>query len=145
MRSIGANNRIAVVAREHLAFIGEAKSRTQASDPSNPTEQITLLGKISAKHFALGASSVLASFKWIEIGTSLTDAEAHDEEAAKLPKQAKQGYRVRAAAMAGVIQALRDARDLLLVANRDNPKALGDFGYADDDSPQAKAKAKPAS
>jgi hypothetical protein len=29
------------------------------------------------------------------------------------------------------------------VANRDNPKALGDFGYAVDDSPQAKAKAKP--
>ena len=43
-----------------------------------------------------------------------------------------------------VTQALRDARDLLLVANRDNPKALGDFGYAVDDSPQAKAKAKPA-
>jgi len=29
--------------------------------------------------------------------------------------------------MPGVTQALRDARDLLLVANRDNPKALGDF------------------
>jgi hypothetical protein len=45
---------------------------------------------------------------------------------------------------AGRTQALRDARDLLLVANRDNPKALGDFGYTADDSPQAKAKAKPA-
>jgi hypothetical protein len=43
-----------------------------------------------------------------------------------------------------VTQALRDARDLLLVANRENPKALGDFGYVVDDSPQAKAKAKPA-
>jgi hypothetical protein len=43
-----------------------------------------------------------------------------------------------------VNQALRDALDLLLVANRDNPKALGDFGYVVDDSPQAKAKAKPA-
>jgi hypothetical protein len=47
--------------------------------------------------------------------------------------------------MPGVTQALRDARDLLLVANRDNPKALDDFGYVVDDSPQAKAKAKPAS
>jgi hypothetical protein len=28
-------------------------------------------------------------------------------------------------------------------ANRDNPKALGDFRYIVDDSPQAKAKAKP--
>jgi hypothetical protein len=34
--------------------------------------------------------------------------------------------------MPGVTQALRAARDLLLVANRDNPKALGDFGYAVD-------------
>jgi hypothetical protein len=42
--------------------------------------------------------------------------------------------------MPGVTQALRDARDLLLVANRDNPKAFGDFGYAVDDSPQAKAQ-----
>jgi hypothetical protein len=45
--------------------------------------------------------------------------------------------------MPDVTQALRDARDLLLVANRDNPKALGDFGYAVDDSPQAKAKPAP--
>ena len=30
--------------------------------------------------------------------------------------------------MPDLTQALRDARDLLLVANRDNPKALGDFG-----------------
>jgi hypothetical protein len=39
---------------------------------------------------------------------------------------------------------LRDARDFLLVADRDNPKALGDFGYTVNDSPQVKAKAKPA-
>ncbi len=45
--------------------------------------------------------------------------------------------------MPEVTQALRDARDLLLVANRDNPKALGDFGYVVDDTPQAKAKPAP--
>jgi hypothetical protein len=39
---------------------------------------------------------------------------------------------------------LRDARDLLLVANRGNHKALGDLGYVVDDSPKARAKAKPA-
>jgi hypothetical protein len=42
-----------------------------------------------------------------------------------------------------VTQGLRDAGVLLLVANRDNPKTLGDFGYVVDDSPQDKAKAKP--
>jgi len=45
--------------------------------------------------------------------------------------------------MPGVTQTLRDACDLLLVANRDNPKALGDFGYDVDDSPQAKVKPEP--
>jgi hypothetical protein len=58
--------------------------------------------------------------------------------------KAERKYRARDAAMPGVTQALRDARDLLLVANRDNPKALGDFRCGADDSPQAKAKAKPA-
>lgn len=38
---------------------------------------------------------------------------------------------------------LRDARDLLLVASRDNPKALGDFGYEVDDPPHAKDKTNP--
>jgi hypothetical protein len=36
-----------------------------------------------------------------------------------------------------------DDCDLLLVANRDNPEALGDFGYTVDDSPQAKVKPPP--
>jgi hypothetical protein len=43
---------------------------------------------------------------------------------------------------AGRDPGMRDARDLLLAANRDNPKALGDFGNAVDDSPQAKTKTK---
>ena len=34
-------------------------------------------------------------------------------------------------------------RDLLLVANRDNPIALSDFGYTVDDWPQAQAKPAP--
>ena len=59
----------------------------------------------------------------------------HQEPAADLAKHAEREYRARDAAMPKVTQALRDARDLLLVANRDNPKALGDFGYTVDDSP----------
>jgi hypothetical protein len=46
-------------------------------------------------------------------------------------------------AMPDVTQALHDARDVLLVANRENPKALGDFGYVVDDTAQPKVKAKP--
>jgi len=56
--------------------------------------------------------------------------------------KAERKCRARDAAMPGVTQALRDARDLLLVANRDNPQALGDFGYEVDDSVQANPKTK---
>jgi hypothetical protein len=70
----------------------------------------------------------------------------HSLRAAQLisHRKAEKEYRDRDVTMPKVIQALREARGLLLVANRDKPKALGDFGYVVDDSPQAKAKAKPA-
>jgi len=66
------------------------------------------------------------------------------EPAAELAKQAEKEYRDRDVTMPKVTQALRDARDTLLVANRENPKALGDFGFVVDDSHQAKGKPKPA-
>ena len=50
--------------------------------------------------------------------SALTDAKTHDDNAAQLAKDLEKEYR---------------ARDLLLVANRENPKALGDFGYVVDD------------
>jgi len=81
---------------------------------------------------------------WTEIGPALTAARTHDDAAADLAKQAEKEYRDRDVTMPKVTQALRDARDTFLVANRENPKALSDFGFVVDDSPQAKAKAKPA-
>lgn|SRR5882724_1278136 len=62
------------------------------------------------------------------------------DKADDLSKQAEREYRARNAAMSGVSQALRDARDLLLVATRDNPKALGDFSYENRRPPRAKPK-----
>lgn len=52
-------------------------------------------------------------------------------------------YRDRDVSMPAVPQALRDARDLLLVANRKNPKTFGTFGFVVDDTAPPKAKAKP--
>ena len=62
--------------------------------------------------------------KWPRIGASLTDAKTHADAAADLAKQAEREYRARDAAMPGVTHALRDARDRLLVANRDNLKVF---------------------
>jgi hypothetical protein len=42
--------------------------------------------------------------------------------------------------MPKVTQALRDARGTLLVANRENPKTLGDFGFVVDDSPPGQSE-----
>jgi hypothetical protein len=119
-----------------------ARNNARVNIPSNPTEQIVLLGKVSAKHTALGASSPLGSLPWAQISPALAAAKTHDDAASDLSKQAEKEYRDRDVTMPKVTQALRDARDLLLVANRENPKALGDFGYVVDDSPQAKAKPK---
>jgi hypothetical protein len=119
------------------------RNNARVNIPSNPSEQIVLLGKVSAKHTALGASSPLGNLKWTEIGPALAAAKTHDDAAGDLSKQAEKEYRDRDVTMPKVTQALRDARDVLLVANRENPKALGDFGYVVDDSPQAKAKPAP--
>jgi hypothetical protein len=44
--------------------------------------------------------------------------------------------------MPDVTQALRDTRDLLLVANHDNQKALGDFGCEMDSPHQTRVRSK---
>src|ERR1700755_3555007 len=103
------------------------KNNARVNIPSNMTDQIILLGKVSAKHTALGASSPLGNLKWSDISPALADAKQHDDAAADFSNQAEREYRARDAAMPKVTQALRDARDTLLVANRENPKALGDF------------------
>lgn len=81
--------------------------------------------------------------KWTIIDAAFVDAKTHDGKAAQLEKDMEKEFPARDVSMPVVTQALRGARDLLLVANRDNPKALGDFGYIVDDSPQAKAKPAP--
>jgi hypothetical protein len=90
------------------------KKNVRLKIPTNAAAHINLLGTVQAK------------------------------QASQLEKDMETEDRARDVSMPVVTQALRDARDTLLVANRENPKALGDFGYVVDDSPQAKAKAKPA-
>jgi hypothetical protein len=88
----------------------------------------------------LGARSLLRRLPWAEISPALAAAKTH-AAASDLSKQAEKEYRDRdchdAERSSGI------ARRARLVANRKNPKALGDFGYVVDDSPQAKAKPSP--
>jgi hypothetical protein len=120
-----------------------AKNNVRVKIPTNPTDQIKLLGKVKTAHEDAGASSPLSSLKWTEIGAALADADEHDAKASQLEKDTETEYRARDVSMPVVTQALRDARDLLLVANRKNPKALGDFGLVVDDTAQPKPKTTP--
>lgn len=124
------------------------KHNVRVDIPTKPTDAITLLGKVKAKHDELGADSQLKGLKWDEINAALANAKTHDDKAAQLEKDMEKEYRARDVSMPAVTQALRDSRDTLLVANRANPKALGDYSFVVDDTPQAppadKAASKPA-
>lgn len=119
------------------------KTNFRVKIPQNSGEQIALLEKVYARHTLLGAASPLSSMKWTEIEAARLAAETHDNTAADLEKQMEKEYRARDVSMPAVTQALRDSRDLLLVANRDNPKALGDYSFVVDDTPQAKPATPP--
>lgn len=121
-----------------------AKNNVRVKVPSNPTDQIGLLGQVSAKHTALGASSPLGSLDWTAINAALAEAKSHDDQASEFEKKTEEEYGARDAVMPTVTAALRDARDLPLVGNRENPQALGDFGYAGDDVHKPKPNPRPS-
>jgi hypothetical protein len=112
--------------------------------PRDPTAAIVLLGKVKKKSDDAGADTPLGKLKWDKIGPALATATANDDAAVDFSKKAEKAYGARDVDMPTVMQALRDARDILLGSNSDNPKALTDWGYEVDDTPPPAAAAKPA-
>ena len=113
--------------------------------PENKSELCTLAAAIKAKHTALGAGSPLKDMKWDDLGPAIDEASGFDKSAKQLAKDAEKATGEREKRMPKVSQAVRSARDILSGLNADNLKALGDWSFTVDDSPQAKAKAqKPA-
>lgn len=122
-----------------------AKSSIRVPLPTNPSEAIALLKSVKTKHESLGAASPLAGMKWADlIGPALARAEEKDGLADQLHKDAEKATEQRDKEMPVVTQALRSARDVLLGLNSDNPRVLGDYGYAVDDTPAAAPAPKPA-
>jgi hypothetical protein len=119
------------------------KKNVRVVIPTNPTEQIALLGKIKTKSDELGDASPLKGLKWNKIGPALATAKLNDDTANDLSKQVENAYGARDPEMPMVAQALRDARDILLGLNSDNPKALGDWKFEVNDSPQASSTPAP--
>ncbi len=121
-----------------------AKSNVRIPLPTDPSEAITLLKKVKAKHEDLGTASPLAGLKWGEISPALATAGEQDALSDSLRKQAEKATEARDAKMPVVTEALRSARDVLFGLNRDNPRVLGDYGFTVDDSPRPADKSKDA-
>lgn len=107
--------------------------------PSDPSEAIKLLSSIKTKHAALGATSPLAGLKWAEIDPALTVAAEQDALSDEFHSKAEKATGARDAKMTVVTEAIRSARDVLMGLNRDNPDALGDFGFKVSDARAGKA------
>ena len=107
--------------------------------PPNPTDAIALLKKITAKHEELAAASPLAGVKWTEILPMLATADEQDQLSAEFRRKAQEATGARDAKMPGVMEALRSLRDVLSGLNRDNPDALGAYGFKVADARKGKA------
>ena len=106
-----------------------ANNQYRVEIPTDPTETISLLAAIQAKHLALGANSPLGGLKWAEISSALAVAAEQDALSDELRRKAEAATGARDAKMTQVLESIRSARDVLMGLNRDNPDALGEFGF----------------
>jgi hypothetical protein len=106
-----------------------ANNRYRVDIPSNPSEIIELLKTIKTKHEALAASSPLGGLKWSVISPSLSTADEKNQLSIQLRRDAETATGARDVEMPVLTEAIRSARDVLMGLNRDNPDALGEFGF----------------
>ena len=115
-----------------------ANNRYRVEIPANPGEAIALLNAIKSKHEEQGTSSPLSGIKWADINPALAIAKEQHDLSVELRRKAEAATGARDAKMAVVNDALRSARDVLMGLNRDNPDALGDYGFDVADARAAK-------
>src|SRR5581483_1624596 len=121
-----------------------ANPNVRVEIPSDPSEAIALLGKVKAKHEALGNASPLKGLDWEKtINPAYTGAKTHNDNKESLYKEAEKETGERDVFMPTVFDTLRSARDVLLGLNLANPKKLGDFDSTVDDSPRSNTSANP--
>jgi hypothetical protein len=106
-----------------------ANNRYRIEIPQNPTELLSLMDAIRAKHEALGAQSPLAGLKWAEVAPALNTAKEQNALSVELRRQAETATGARDAKLPLIAETVRAARDVLMGLNRENPDALGAFGF----------------
>ncbi len=112
--------------------------------PRDPTELIALLNSVLTKHTELGAASPLNGLKWAGITPGLTEAGTQDKLSDSLRKQAQKATGERDKHLPDITEFVRSVRDVLLGIHRDNPDALGDYGFNVSDATSAPAAPVPA-
>jgi hypothetical protein len=117
--------------------------------PSNADKLILLSQAILAKHAALGAASPLGGLKITEWTASTATAEAENQKAAQLRRDAEKATQNRDNAIgdnsnpSGVEFNVKSARDILMALNKGNEQQLGDWGFDVDTSARPSGSTPP--
>ena len=109
-----------------------ANSNYRVVIPASPSELIDLAKKVYKKHQDLGATSPLNSLqsnKWEVNGPNVATALGYQEQAEELKRQAENLYKQRDLLLAPIKESIRSSRDVLLGIYRENPRALGEWGF----------------
>ncbi len=104
-----------------------------------------LAAKIYKKHLADGTNSELKNLvdaDWSKTGPTIAGALAFHAKAEELKAQMEERYRLRDAAYAPIKNAVDVSAKYLKGKYSTNPKKLGDWGYAIDDTPAKPRKKK---
>ena len=91
----------------------------------------------------MGPASPWKDRDWAQLGPAIDEASGFGQTATPLSKAAEKATGSRHARIAKVGQAVRSAHDILSGLKATNLKALGDWTFVVDDSPQAKKPAAP--
>ncbi len=112
--------------------------------PVNVPRLIALASQVYEKHTEDGAASLLNALtdkKWEDVGPDIAAAKALHDEAVALRMQSEAKYAERDKLLKPVQEILRASASYLKALHRGNAKALGDWGFTVDDTPQKKRKA----
>jgi hypothetical protein len=123
-----------------------ANLKPRVNIPVNVAQRLQLAARIYAKHQELGSASpltMLQSNSWASNGPVVSTAQGFQREAEELQRKLEQAYEQRDLLLAKIDESIKASRDALLAVYRDNPRALGDWGFTIDDTPRS-TKTKPA-
>ncbi len=111
--------------------------------PKNVESLLELAKSICEKHKADGAGSILKNLdgmSWDEIEPVIEKCLEKHREAEEYKRKMEQAYRERDLHLPDIEMLIRSSAGMLKGAFSKNPKKLGDWGFAIDDSVQNKKK-----